>query len=199
LLHIKGKKLIRVHQVELIYKSLNSGDCFILDATTMIFQWNGKLCNSEERWRATQLLSDIITERAGKPISYNIDEGEEVDEFWEILGGKGIISEPTEDEHITTPIVKNLFKLSDASGALTFTLISTNENIKFNMLQTEDVFLLDTGIEIFVWVGKGASINEKRNAIKSAQNYLLQNNRTRTSITRQLEGGESDYFKGAFN
>jgi len=41
LLHIKGKKHVRVFEVDLTYKSLNSGDVFILDGGIDIIQWNG--------------------------------------------------------------------------------------------------------------------------------------------------------------
>jgi gelsolin len=41
LLHLKGKKHIRVHEVPKTYKSLNSGDVFVLDAGKVVIQWNG--------------------------------------------------------------------------------------------------------------------------------------------------------------
>jgi gelsolin len=41
LLHLKGKKHIRVHEVPLTYTSLNSGDVFVLDAGRLVIQWNG--------------------------------------------------------------------------------------------------------------------------------------------------------------
>ncbi|WAR26938.1 GELS1-like protein [Mya arenaria] len=46
-----------------------------------------------------------------------------------------------------------LLKLSDADGSLDM---------------QEDVFIVDTKKEVFVWVGKGASIDERRNGITYA-------------------------------
>ena len=66
LLHIKGKKKVRVTAVPLSHKSLNKGDCFILDEFHRITQWNGSGCNTTERRRAHEILNGFINERTGK-------------------------------------------------------------------------------------------------------------------------------------
>eukprot|EP00456_Euglypha_rotunda_P090616 TRINITY_DN94_c0_g1_i11.p1 TRINITY_DN94_c0_g1~~TRINITY_DN94_c0_g1_i11.p1 ORF type:complete len:238 (-),score=47.15 TRINITY_DN94_c0_g1_i11:23-736(-) len=42
LLHLKGKKFVRIIEVPLSHKSLNSGDVFILDEGLTIYSWIGK-------------------------------------------------------------------------------------------------------------------------------------------------------------
>lgn len=42
LLHLKGKKVVRMVEVDLKRAALNSGDVFILDAGLIIYQWQGK-------------------------------------------------------------------------------------------------------------------------------------------------------------
>ena len=57
LLHIKGKKHIRVTEVPLTHKSLNSGDVFIVDAGTEVIQWNGSASGALERSKVLTLAS----------------------------------------------------------------------------------------------------------------------------------------------
>ena len=49
LLHIKGRRNIRVQQVKLDPTSMNEGDVFVLDAGKDIFQWNGKEASRVEK------------------------------------------------------------------------------------------------------------------------------------------------------
>ena len=59
LLHLKGKKKVRVTQVDMSAKSLNSGDVFILDAGLDIYQWNGKKAGPQEKAKGAQLSRAI--------------------------------------------------------------------------------------------------------------------------------------------
>ena len=40
-------------------KSLDSSDVFILDLGLEIYQWNGKTCNKDEKFKAVQYLQQI--------------------------------------------------------------------------------------------------------------------------------------------
>eukprot|EP01113_Clastostelium_recurvatum_P051185 TRINITY_DN9885_c0_g1_i1.p1 TRINITY_DN9885_c0_g1~~TRINITY_DN9885_c0_g1_i1.p1 ORF type:complete len:139 (-),score=39.88 TRINITY_DN9885_c0_g1_i1:619-1035(-) len=66
LLQLKGRRHIRVTEVPLSFKSLNSGDVFILDAGVKIYQWNGSASSGMERSKAAQLSQSIEEERRGK-------------------------------------------------------------------------------------------------------------------------------------
>ena len=63
--------------------------------------------------------------------------------------------------------VKSLFRLSDEGGKLQFSLVSEG-SISRSSLDSKDVFIIDTGKSLFVWVGKGASDGEKKNAMTYA-------------------------------
>merc|ERR1712194_692655 len=54
-----------------------------------------------------------------------------------------------------------------------------------DMLDTTCLMMLDSRVEIFIWIGKQASEIEKRSAMPTAINYLKVNNRNpdKTSIT----------------
>jgi hypothetical protein len=45
------------------------------------------------------------------------------------------------------------FKLSDASGKLTFTQLQEGE-LDRSALDSNDSFIIDNGSEVFVWIGK---------------------------------------------
>jgi len=204
LLHVKGSgQNIRVSQVSLDKTSLNSGDVFILDRGLKVFQFNGAKSAGAERMKAAQVVRAIDDERGSKVevvVSEEGTEGAEYDEFWTLLGGKGAIKSAEEggsDKGVQ--VVKRLYQLSDASGQLTFTLVGEGAAVKRALLNSNDVFVLDDGGQIWAWVGKGSSSQEKSKALAYADLYLKKYNRpTLTPICRVLEGGENEQFEAAF-
>ena len=50
-------------QVPLKKSLLDSSDVFILDLGLTIFQYNGKTCNKDEKYRAVQYLQDLKSKR----------------------------------------------------------------------------------------------------------------------------------------
>jgi gelsolin len=202
LLWLKGKKYIRVTEVEKSYKSLNSGDVFILDAGLTIYQWNGKKSGAAEKGRAAQLTRAIDDSRNGKPEVVVMEEGSEEEAFWKLLGGKGEVAGAEaggKDEDWENHSKKVLFKFSDESGSLKFEKIAEDANVKKSLLKSEDGFVYDAGNHVWVWLGKGASVNEKKYAMKYAQEYLRETNRPNfLPISLINEGAESAAFNKAF-
>jgi gelsolin len=204
LLHIKGKKKVRVTQVEMSYQSLNSGDVFVLDAGMKLYQWNGSKAGPQEKMKGATLCRAIDDERKGLPTVHVFEEGgKDVKEFWTALGSEGPVKSAEDGgddgEHEKTS-QKRLFHLSDASGKLEFKEIASGGAVKKQLLKSDDVFVLDTGAEVFAWIGRGASVGEKKNAMKFAQEYLTKYNRPAwISICRILEGGENEVFNDSFH
>jgi len=203
LMHLKGKKKIRVTQVELERASLNSGDVFILDLGLTIYQWNGKKCGPQEKQKGAQMTRALVDERKGRAKSYILEEGDKEPEFWKHLGGEGTIKtaeEGGDDLEAENTAVKALFQLSDSTGKMVFKQVGTGSAVKKSLLDSNDVFILDTGAEVFAWIGKGASPDEKTKALGFAQDYLTKYNRPAyLPISRILEGGENPTFNAAFN
>jgi len=204
LLHLKGKKKVRVTQVDKSHDSLNSGDVFILDAGLNIFQWNGTKSGPQEKMKGAQLSRALAEERKGRAKVHVLEEsGKDLDEFWKVIGGQGPIKSAEEggdDLEHENASDRILFRLSDASGKLEFTEISKGNNIKKSQLDSNDVFILDTGAEVFAWIGKGASVQEKKKAMQFAQDYLVKYKRPLfISIARILEGSENEYFNQSFH
>jgi len=97
------------------------------------------------------------------------------------------------DERATT-----LYHVSDASGALKVETVATKP-LKQEMLNTNDCFILDTGSGLYVWVGKKATDQEKKQSMSRAQGFLsTKKYPSWTKVSRIVEGAESAPFKQYF-
>ena len=94
LYHLSGTHVkVRMTRVGCSYKSLNSGDAFVLDGHYLVYLWIGREANEHEIERGVAALKTIVEQREGVTVKEQvIDEGNETDDFWFILGGKGDIA-----------------------------------------------------------------------------------------------------------
>jgi len=226
LLWIKGKKNVRVMEVEMESKSLNSGDTFILDTGLILYQYQGRKAGKDEKMKAGRLQRAIDDERKGKPevvvfsqsddiasneemrifAGYFSDIGEEVKqgEAASVDATKAFFAKITEDtggsdEDWEKAAEKKLYQLSDASGELKFSCVQEGKITK-DALKSEDVFIADVGCELYVWVGSGASDGEKKKGMSYATKYLAEHDRpAHLPITQIFEGGENEVFEEAFD
>jgi len=207
LMWIKGKKKVRVTQVDLTGASLNSGDVFVLDNGLKIYQWNGSKCGPMEKQKGAAITRALKDERKSAPtviVLEETDSGPDMEAFWKTLGGKpGHIKTAEEggaDDDVEKEVakVRRLMHLSDASGKMEFKQVAEGNAIKKSQFISDDVMIFDAGHEVFVWIGKGASPAEKKNGLGFAQDYLTKFNRpSYLPITRVQEAGESESFKTA--
>jgi len=203
LLQLKGKKHIRVHEVPLTHKSLNQGDVFVLDAGKVVIQWNGSKAGILEKAKAAELLNNIEGEREGRIGTRVVAEQDDDAEFWTLLGGKGAVADAEaggSDVEAEKQDNGVLWRLSDASGKLEFKEISKGAGIKRAQLDSNDVFILYTGAQVYAWVGKKASVGEKKKALVFAQEFVAKTGLPPyTPVARILEGGENEVFEGFFH
>lgn len=203
LLHIKGKRNVRVAQVEVSHKSLNRGDVFILDIGLTLYQWNGQKASKAERAKGLDVIRDIRDkERGGKAKIIIIEDGQDDDtQFFQDLGGKGPIKEAVDDdaefENKKNAALK-LYRVSDASGSLKVEEAGSSP-LKKEYLDSNDCFILDTAQQLFVWIGKKATKNEKNSAWTFAQKFIVEKKYPAyTPCTRIPEGGETALFVQQF-
>lgn len=206
LLHIKGKvRNVRVTEVPLSLSSLNTGDIFILDKGLHLYQMNGSKSSGGERMKAAQLARAIDDERKGLAEIHVATDGDGDDDFWpvfwEALGGEGEISEDSGcdiEASKEADLLKKLFRLKEEGGKFEFNLVAEGK-FKKDMLDSDDVFILDQGQEVFVWAGKTSNKQERKWGIQYAQRYLGDYNRPKAlPISRILEGGENEVFETSF-
>jgi gelsolin len=202
LLHIKGnKKHVKVNQVDCNAGSLNHGDVFILDCGLNLYQWNGTDAGIPEKRKANEIANSLREERLGKPKVHVIEGNEDVPEFWTVLGDKKNVKSTKEggdDSTVNKSHVNKLLRVSNASGKMEMSEVGSGV-LKKNLLDTNDVFIVDSDPTMFVWVGHGANKEERAQAFNYANAYLTQNNRPLTTpVVRVVEGSTNAGFDAVF-
>ncbi|XP_016992685.2 gelsolin isoform X1 [Drosophila takahashii] len=209
LFQVKGKRNVRVRQVNLSVSSMNKGDCFILDAGSDIYVFVGSQAKRVEKLKAISAANQIRDQdhngRARVQIIDDFSTDSDKQQFFDVLGSGSadqVPEESTADEdgafERTDAAAVSLYKVSDGSGKLQVDAIS-QKPLTQAMLDTRECFILDTGSGIFVWVGKGATQKEKTDAMSKAQEFLRSKKYPAwTQIHRIVEGAESAPFKQYF-
>ncbi|KAF0883293.1 ADSV protein, partial [Crocuta crocuta] len=206
LLHVKGRRVVRATEVPLSWDSFNKGDCFIIDLGTEIYQWCGSSCNKYERLKASQVAIGIRdNERKGRSQLIVVEDGSEPSVLQKVLGTKPELRDGNDDDDtiadITNRKMAKLYMVSDATGSMRVTMVAEENPFSMAMLLSEECFILDHGAakQIFVWKGKDANPQERKAAMKTAEEFLKQMNySTNTQIQVLPEGGETPIFKQFF-
>ncbi len=184
-------KTVRTVEVECTASSLNSGDCFFTfdcgDMATVV--WNGRYSSPEEQRSAAKAASQLAAVKA------TIAEGSESEEFWAMLGGKaeyfqGVVADAAAES-------VRLFHCTNATGKF-----KTEEVPNFSQQalldETDDVMLLDTGNELYIWNGPDSNDAERKNARELASTYCQETGRPGMSIYSVVGGNEPPAFTACF-
>eukprot|EP01126_Amoeba_proteus_P060011 TRINITY_DN789_c0_g1_i2.p1 TRINITY_DN789_c0_g1~~TRINITY_DN789_c0_g1_i2.p1 ORF type:complete len:892 (-),score=219.66 TRINITY_DN789_c0_g1_i2:185-2860(-) len=186
-------------QVECKAQSLSSNDCYVLETPVAMWVWYGKGSNNFEK-QCASLLVDRVQERGGEKVKVVIEEESEPAEFWEALGGK--VQYSNEPHRQTRAFKARLFQCTSRTGVFKVTEIP---NFCQDDLDEDDVMLLDTWQEVFVWVGSkaGKKEKEKQLALDIATEYVEKADDGRDSECPiyTVDAGEEPiqftaYFKG---
>lgn len=208
LVHVSGNKKVMIKEVKFKKDYLNDDDVFLVDLGLKIFQWNGDNSSMNERFAAGKCVTQLKSERGGKPTVEVLDNckvAEIPEELLEVFpeegqpGTKRSKFFTRKDETDGDPgYEKVLFRLSEESGEMKFTEVARGR-VTRSQLDSDDVFILDSGKHCYVWVGSGASSNEKKNGLSYAHNYLTKSANPLQPITVIGEGQETKEFHAAFN
>lgn len=203
LIQVKGKRTVRSWEVPCTASSLNTGDVFILDTAGKIFLYNGKDANRMERMKGLEVASRIKDqERGGRPELVFMDEDPRCAEFWAALGGYIEITDPGPPDDDVSHMAPKMFKISDATGSVTFEPVTLADGkLKRSQLDTNDVFLVDVGSKIYLWIGRGANLVEKKESMPRAAAYLrdTRGGNANVPVERVGEDCESSLFKAEFS
>jgi len=204
LLHIKGRgKNVSAVEVPMSAASLNSGDVFLLDAGLTVYQFMGKQAGIHEKTKIAQLSRGLDDERGGKVVIHVIGEfdmghtDEATNAFWALLGGRvATIKSAKEGGSDEKPVsVKNMLRLSDATGSL----VTTPVSFARSSLVSGDAFIIDVGSEVFVWVGSTCSPKERQCALSFGQQYITKSGKPAyTNLSRVMEGAENESLLAHF-
>jgi gelsolin len=188
-------------QVDLKKSSLNSGDSFVLFANgSSVWLWNGQGANPDEKARAVALAERMCT---GATVTV-LDQGsgdEDEAAFWEYLGSDGDIQEADEADEEIEEFCPLLFKLPEdpddepeqvAKGE-EVTYGSPVAKMSRDHLSDSDVMLLDSGWEIFLWLGSQAGTAAKVSAMGKAEGYCKDDPRTADLPLTLVKSGYEPY------
>ncbi|KAF9311011.1 hypothetical protein BG003_007893 [Podila horticola] len=205
LLMVKSAPIAGGHKSSVVVREvskdfINTGDVFVLDTGKILYQWNGKKASGIEKVKAAEYAHGIEADRSGDVNVETFDEGDrDCKIFWAALGGE-VEVKPAEAVAQEPDYVKKLFRLSNASGSLVFTKEGSGPEVTKSLLDSNDVFILDVGHEIFVWVGANANKEEHKNGLHYAQEYLKRENMpSHIPIAKVLEEGDHTMFDNALN
>jgi len=205
LLHISGyQKHVQVSQIALKTESLNDSETFILDAGLKMWQFNGSKSTVWEKRKANAVMDEIIAARNGKVQKSFIIDGINdksspvIEDFWKFFGGRPKAISDAAEVKEAPDVELTLQRVSDASGVLEIKEVSRGKLDK-TKLSSDDVFIVDAGGHIFVWIGKNSSKNEKAQAMAYALHYLQKQERSAdVPICRVIDGKETKEFWEAF-
>jgi len=189
-----GETDARATQVEEKCSSLDSSDVFILETPSKTWVWSGQESVEEETEQAVRLCGVVSPGRE----MVMVKEGEEDDALWEALGGK---TDYNNSDDISKPILlPRLFHVvARPSGSVRAFEIF---NFEKPDLVDDDVMFLDSGDEVYIWMGKDSEPQEKKQAVDLATKYLdsdpTERNSDNSTIIIVKEGDEPTAFTGIF-
>ena len=190
--HVQKGRLVRMQDPG----SFGRGDCYLVDAGLKIYIWIGPKSTADEKFltAASAVMSD--SDREGKADIDRIEGGNEPEEFKALFDDFQLTDEDTEGllkkVHLETHEYK-LWKVHRDGDETFFAEVPMNKN----SLKTDDVFILDTWDDIFVWRGAGATAREKFDGNILARRYDAERVDVQ-EIEIIEEGNEPEEFLKAF-
>ncbi len=164
--HVQSGRLVRIHDPG----AFGRGDCYLVDAGMKIYLWIGPKSTADEKFltAASAVMSDA--DREGTGDIDRIEGGNEPDDFKALFDDFHLTDEDTEGilkkVHLETHEYK-LWRVHREGDETFFAEVPMNKD----SLKTDDVFILDTWDDIFVWRGKGATAREKFDGNILARRY----------------------------
>ncbi|XP_062841363.1 villin-1 [Trichomycterus rosablanca] len=196
LFQVKGSAEMNTKATEVPARasSLNSNDVFLLQTNNITYMWYGKGCSGDER-EMGKTVADVLSQQEKQVVM----EGQEPAQFWVALGGKAPYASDKRLEKEVSAHSPRLFECSNQTGRFRMTEVG-----QFNQddLDEDDVMLLDTWDEIFLWVGNSANQYEIQESNSCVIEYLKSHPAGRdpqTPIISVKQGYEPPTFTGWFN
>uniref|UniRef100_A0A669BJ08 Scinderin like b n=1 Tax=Oreochromis niloticus TaxID=8128 RepID=A0A669BJ08_ORENI len=192
LFHIRqsSSNATRAVEVQATASNLNTNDVFVLKTSSGLFVWRGVGASDKEMEAAKHVVAFL----GGSPS--NVSEGKEPADFWSALGGKTDYQTSKSLQSGIRP--PRLFGCSNKTGNLSVEEVPGD--FTQSDLATDDVMLLDTWDQVFIWIGKDANDVEKEGAPKIAKEYVDSDpsGRKGIAITTIKQGAEPPTFTGWF-
>ena len=196
--NICGK--ITCTEIEYLRENITEEDVFILDYGKFLYKYQGENCSPFEKSKAARCVKRLNDVRS----TFNCHVEVIDNEFLENLGVPSN-SEFVEDVDSGCEgdfgCETKVFRVSDSSGSLEMTEVTGfgDAGFSYGDLDSGDVFIVNCEKVVFVWVGKDASTDERKNCISYACNYLSETSTPWLPITVVAEGMENNCFLKELN
>jgi len=164
--HVQKGRLVRMPDPG----AFGRGDCYLVDAGMKIYLWIGPKSTVDEKFltAASAVIADEAIE--GKGDIDRIEGGNEPDNFKALFDDFRLTDEDTEGilkkVHLETHEYK-LWRVHREGDDTFFAEVPVSRD----SLKTDDVFILDTWDNIFIWRGKDATAREKFDGTILARRY----------------------------
>jgi len=161
-----------------------------------MFTWFGNSSTYEQQQWAAKVAEFL---KPGVAVKH-CKEGTESSGFWFALGGKQSYTNKNAPQDIITR-EPHLYAFSFKNGRLEVTEIF---NFSQDDLLTEDMMILDTHGEVFIWIGQCVESKEKQKAFDIGQKYVEHANSIDdlspyAPLYKVMEGNEPCFFKTYFS
>ncbi|PNY08474.1 villin-2-like protein [Trifolium pratense] len=165
-------------QVDAVPSSLNSTECFVLQTSSTIFIWHGNQGSFEQQHQAEKVAEFL---RPGVTLKH-AKEGTENSAFWLALGGE-------KQSYTSKKVINEVEEIY---------------NFSQDDLLTEDIHVLDTHAEVFLWLGQCVDPKDKQDAFEIGQKYIdmtasLEGLSPRVPLYKVTEGNEPFFFTTYFS
>jgi len=201
LLLVKGKRNIRVFEVPVTKASLTQDDAYVLDMGLNLYIWYGPNSNKYEKAKALDLVSSINSDTRGgrAKITRVCDEEEQNEDFWGALGGYAVATSlPLGASDDTVPAYPANRLLSISEGQTSEVEVVGGKLTKEMLVESNVMLVIAQGV-IYIWVGRDATMQDKKEATASASSLVQSENMpSSTSIVRVSQSNEPATFKSNF-
>ncbi|XP_037303289.1 gelsolin [Manduca sexta] len=207
---VKGKRNVRVRQVDPLISSMNKGDVFILDKDQDILVFVGEKARNVEKLKAISVANQIRDQdhngRGRVDIIDQYSSDVDTQKFFTTLGSgtRDIVPKESaggDDQEFERNEENSviLSEVSDNGGKVKVNALS--RPFRQEQLKPQESYILDTiSGNIYVWIGKQSTDREKSEAMAKAQQTLSSKNYPSwVKVTRVLQGTEPAAFKQYFS
>lgn len=207
---VKGKRNVRIRQVDPLISSMNKGDVFILDKDQDILVYVGEKARNVEKLKAISVANQIRDQdhngRGRVDIIDQYSSESDTQRFFTTLGSgtRDIVPEDSaggDDQEFERSEEQTvaLSEVTENGGKVRVTPLS--KPLRQEQLKPQDSYILDTvSGNIYVWIGRQSSDKEKSEAMSKAQQTLsAKNYPSWVKVTRVLQGTEPAAFKQYFS
>ncbi|KAI8808765.1 hypothetical protein BJ742DRAFT_677556, partial [Cladochytrium replicatum] len=208
----RGARDVVLRLVEPVASSLSSDTVYILDTGVRdIIQWNGSAAGLNIRSKVRMLVGRVngvssSAKTSGRTLEH--DEGNEPYRFWDLLQGqRPQIVEPSEDDIFwdlaqqpaTLYRVTSNLDPEPQSHAIALLPDGLALGLKRALLDSRYCYVLDAGVEMFLWIGKDSTVSLRENVTELLARLVAIGSRPKwIGLHKCVEGVEPDVFKLRF-